>query len=152
MMQLQTISTNGYHREHNVLRAAGEIAELQQRLAAARAENVELNRRLSAQNRPGKKLADCAETATVILSEHTQGHLTGRRAIKNSYPQIGQRRWEYGVALLTMAGIVTGSNDYGLTFNSGLTVNRAWQKLNDTVSNLDSAKQLRPYLPRYRRI
>lgn len=149
-----TIYRNGngaYHTERNSLLAASQIAELQQRLAVVQSENTELNRRLSLQNRPGKRLADCAETASIILSAHTAGHLTGRRAIQSAHPTIGQRRWEYGVALLKFAGIVTGSNEFGLTFNSGLTVQRAWTKLNEAVSNLESAKQLLPYLPHYRR-
>ena len=149
-----TIYHNGngaYHAERNSLLAASQIAELQQRLATVQSENTELNRRLSLQNRPGKQLGGCIEVASVILSEHTAGHLTGRRAIKARHSQIGRRRWQWGVALLTLAGIVTGSNEYGLTFNSALTINRAWKKLTDTAENLaitaDAIDQLRHYLP-----
>lgn len=149
-----TIYHNGngaYHTERNSLLAASQIAELQQRLATVQSENVELNRRLSLQNRPGKQLGGCIEVASIILSEHTAGHLTGRRAIQKAYPNVGRRRWQWGVALLTLAGIVTGSNEYGLTFNSGLSINRAWKKLTDTAENLatttDAIDQLRHYLP-----
>lgn len=149
-----TIYSNGhsaYTVERNSLLAASQIAQLQQQLAVVQKENIELNRRLSLQNRPGKQLGGCIEVASVILSEHTAGHLTGRRAIKAAYPQIGRRRWQWGVALLTLAGIVTGSNEYGLTFNSGLSINRAWKKLTDTAESLaqtpDVIDQLRHYLP-----
>lgn len=140
-----------YHTERNALLAASQIAQLQQRLATVQSENTELNRRLSAQNRPSKQLGGCIEVASMILSEHVAGHPTGRRTIKAAYPQIGRRRWSWGVALLRMAGIVIGNNQYGLLFNSQLSVNRAWQKLTNTAENLaqtpDAIDQLRYYLP-----
>ncbi len=153
-MTMQTIYHNGngaYHTERNSLLAASQIAELQQRLATVQSENTELNRRLSVQRRPEKQLGGCIEVATVILSEHTAGHLTGRRAIQAAHQNIGRRRWQWGVAMLRMAGIVTGYNEFGLIFNGGLSVQRAWSKLTATAESLadsaDAIDQLRHYLP-----
>lgn len=153
-MQPTTISHNGYHIERNSLLAASQIAELQQRLATVQSENTELNRRLSLQNRPGKQLGGVIETASVVLSEHLTGGTVGIVALQKKYPQIGRRRREWGLALLRMAGIVTGSNQYGVKF-ADMTVNRAWQRLTQTAEMLaqstDGIEQLRRYLPSYRR-
>ena len=152
-MQLQTISRPGhsYSVERGALLAAARVAELEKSTAYYQAENAELNRRLNMQNRPNKRLQSAIETATIILSEHTAGRQTGRRYIKDAYPSIGRRRWEMGVALLRLAGIVTGYNGFGLKFNSSLSVNRAWQKLKDTGASVESSAQLLPYLPKNRR-
>lgn len=150
-MQPTIISPNGYHVEHNNLLASAQLLELRQILKRVQSDNSELNRRLSAQNRPGKQLGGCIEAASIILSEHTAGNLTGRRAIRAKYPQIGRRRWQWGVALLRMAGIIRDANQYGLLFNDNMTVNRAWQKLTSLAESLsvapDAIQQLRYYLP-----
>jgi len=154
-MQYSTINRNGYHVEHNSLAAAAKLAELQQMFAQVQSENTELNRRLSLQNRPGKQLGGVIECASIILSEHTAGGTVGAMAIKGKYPNVGRRRREWGVALLKMAGIVRSVSKYGLTFNSDMSVNRAWQKLTATAEELsqsgDAIEQLRRYLPKYRR-
>lgn len=150
---LQTISRPGhsYSVERGALLAAARLAELEKTTKQLQAENTELNRRLNMQNRPNKRLQATIETATIILAEHIAGRATGRRYIKNAYPSIGQRRWEMGVALLRLAGIVTGYNHIGLIFNSNLSVNRAWEKLKATGASVDSMAQLLPYLPKHRR-
>lgn len=153
-MQLQRISYpgNNYTVERGALIASGRVAELEKMTEQLQAENTELNRRLSAQNRPGKRVADCAEAATIILAEHVAGRATGRRAIHSEHPTVGRRRWEYGIALLRFAGIVVGRDEQGLIFNDKMTVPRAWQKLKEATATLESAKQLRSYLPGHRRV
>lgn len=154
-MQLSTIHRNGYHIERNSLLAASQLAQLQQQLAQVQSDNSELNRRLSAQNRPGKQLGGIIECASIILSEHISGGTVGAMAIKSKYPNVGRRRREWSVALLRYAGIVRSVDKYGLRFNSDMSVQRAWQKLTATAENLaqspDAIEQLRRYLPRYRR-
>ena len=150
-MQLSTIGRNSYSVERGALLAASRIAELEKTTAQLQHENAELNRRLNMQNRPNKRLQSAIEVATIILAEHVAGRQTGRRYIKSAYPSIGRRRWEMGVAVLRLAGIVTGYNGFGLTFNANLSVNRAWEKLKSTGVNVESSTQLLPYLPKNRR-
>lgn len=150
-MQLSTIGHNSYSVERGALLAASRIAELEKTTAQLQSENKELNRRLNMQNRPNKRLQSAIETATIILAEHVAGRATGRRYIKSAYPSIGQRRWEVGVALLRLAGIVTGYNQFGLIFNSSLSVNRAWEKLKSAGASIESMGQLLPYLPKHRK-
>ncbi len=153
-MQTTTISTNGYHREHNALLAASQIAQLQQRLTIAQADNSELNKRLSAQNRPGKRLGGCIEVASVILSEHLMGGTVGIVSLQKKYPSVSRRKREWGLALLIMAGIVTNVDRNGVRFNEKMTVQRAWEKLTVLSESLgkqpDPIRQLRAYLPEYR--
>ena len=150
-MQYSTINRNGYSVERGALLAASRIAELEKTTAQLQSENKELNRRLNMQNRPNKRLQSAIEVATIILAEHVAGRQTGRRYIKNAYPSIGQRRWEVGVALLRLADIVTGYNQFGLIFNSSLSVNRAWEKLKSAGASIESMGQLLPYLPKHRK-
>ena len=150
-MQLSTIGRNSYSVERGALLAASRVAELEKTAAQLQRENTELNRRLNMQNRPNKRLQSAIEVATIILSEHIAGRATGRRYINDAYPSVGRRKWEMGVALLRLAGIVTGHNQFGLIFNDRLSVNRAWSKLKDTGGSVDSIAQLLPYLPKYRR-
>ncbi len=150
-MQLSTIGRNSYSVERGALLAASRIAELEKTTAQLQSENKELNRRLNMQNRPNKRLQSAIEVATIILAEHVAGRQTGRRYIKSAYPSIGRRRWEMGVAVLRLAGIVTGYNGFGLTFNANLSVNRAWEKLKSTGASVESSTQLSPYLPKNRR-
>ena len=149
-MQLSTIGRNSYSVERGALLAASRVAELEKTTAQLQSENKELNRRLNMQNRPNKRLQATIETATIILAEHVAGRQTGRRYIKSAYPSIGRRRWEMGVALLRLAGIVTGHNPFGLTFNTNLSVNRAWEKLKSTGVSVESVAQLLHYLPKSR--
>ena len=152
-MMLQTISRPGhsYSLERGALLHAARLAELEQTTAQLQRENIELNRRLNMQNRPHKRLQSAIETATIILAEHVAGRQTGRRYIKDAYPSIGRRRWEMGVALLRLAGIVTGYNQFGLIFNDRLSVNRAWEKLKSVGASVESLSQLVPYLPKHRK-
>lgn len=149
---------NGYHSYHieqSSLHVASQVAELQMKLAQVQQENVELFRKLSAQNRPGKQLGGVIEAASIILSEHVSGGSTGTTSLQKKYVSLKRRKREWGVALLLMAGIVRSANQYGLVFNDGLTVQRAWQKLTATADTLSKTKdaidQLRRYLPAYRR-
>lgn len=150
-MQLTTISRNGYSIERGALLAAGRIAELEKVTTQLQRENTELNRRLNMQNRPNRRIQSAIETATIILAEHVAGRQTGQRYIRNAYQSIGRRKWESGVALLRLAGIVTGHNQFGLIFNSNLSVNRAWEKLKATGASVESMAQIQPYLPKWRR-
>lgn len=147
---------SSYHIESRATTlAAGQIAELQLQLQQVQAENSELNRRLSAQHRPGKRLAGAIETATIILSEHIAGGTVGAMSLRRRYENLGRRRREWGIALLKMAGIVRDVTRTGIVFNTDLTVQRAWQKLTSTAETLseqpDAIAQLRRYLPQYRR-
>ena len=144
----RTIPTSS---ERSTLLAGARITELERRTKRLQSENTELNRRLNMQNRPHKRLQSAIEVATIILAEHIAGRQTGRRYIRQAYPSVGQRRWEMGVALLRMAGIITGYNQFGLLFNSNLSINRAWEKLRITGSAIDSVEQLKPYLPHRKR-
>ena len=153
-----TNGVNGHHTytiERNSLLAAGQVAQLQQQLQVVQSENTELNRRLSAQNRTGKQLGGVIEAASIILSEHTSGGTVGALAIRKRFPSVGRRRREWGLALLQMAGIVVNVGRNGATFNSSLSVQRAWSKLTATSETLasspDAISQLRHYLPTYRR-
>lgn len=150
-MMLQTISRPGHSLERGAILAGARIAELEKVTSQLQRENSELNRRLNLQNRPHKRLQASIEVATIILSEHIAGRQTGRRYINDAYPSVGRRKWEMGVALLRLAGIVTGHNQFGLIFNDRLSINRAWEKLKSTGASVDSIAQLSPYLPKYRR-
>jgi len=148
---MQGISRIPHSHDRGQLLATARISELEAKTKRLQAENSELNRRLNMQNRPHKRLQAAIETATIILSEHIAGRQTGRRYIKNAYKSVGQRKWESGVALLRLAGIVTGYNGFGLIFNSNLSVNRAWEKLKSTGSSIQSFDQLLPYMPKGRK-
>lgn len=148
---MQTLSRIPRSQERGVLLTTARINELEAITRRLQAENSELNRRLNMQNRPHKRLQTAIETATIILSEHIAGRQTGRRYIKNAYPSVGQRKWESGVALLRLAGIVTSYNQYGLLFNSNLSVNRAWEKLKAVGGSIDNYTQLLPYMPKGRK-
>lgn len=149
MMDLQVIAEKN-SRERGALLMSARVLELEKTTQRLMIENAELNRRLNMQNRPHKRLSSAIETGTIILTEHINGRLTGYRAIKKAYPTIGRRKWEMGVAVLRLAGIVTGYNKFGLIFNSNLTINRAWQKYKSAGESLTSVDQLRDYLPRFR--
>lgn len=151
MIQTMIRGGHSYSVERGALLAASRVQELEQTTARLQRENEELNRRLSMQNRPNKRISSAIETATIILSEHIAGRLTGQRSIHRAYPSIGRRRWEMGVAVLRLAGIVSGANQYGLIFNTQLSVNRAWTKLRSTGSGIERLDQLARYLPRSRR-
>lgn len=132
-----------------------QLAELQTIVDQLRSENSDLNRRLSAQNRPNKQLADTIKVATIILSEHINGQPTGRKALRNKYTDLGRRRWGWGVALLKLSYVIVDSSNWMLSFNSNLSVTRAYEKLH--AASLDLAKdekpitRLRPYLPTWQR-
>lgn len=131
------------------------LAELQAIVAQLRNENSELNRRLSAQNRPGKQLADAIKVATIILSEHINGQPTGRQAIRRKYEDLGRRRWGWGVALLKLCYVVVDSSNWALSFNSNLSITRAYEKLQLASTELANdpkpIDRLRPYLPSWQR-
>lgn len=153
MIQIPYRNGHVSHETRSLLLAA-KVEELAQRTRRLGVENTELNRRLSHQNRPGKHLAGIIEVATMLLSEHLAGNLTGAMAVHSKY-NMGRRRREWGVALLRLAGVVTGWNRHGLLFNDQLSANRAWQRLHATANDLAQAKdaieRLRRYLPTYRR-
>lgn len=129
-----------------------ELQKLEAVVKNLRAENSEVNRRLSVQNRPGLQVASCIQSASTILAAHIAGENTSRSAMLEHY-EIGRRRWLKGVGLLKLSSVVVSSSTLGLTFNGGMTIQRSWQKLyamsQEIANDRKGLSILSDYIPRW---